>query len=314
MCRSAVFSCLFLLAGLLPGPVPGAEPPKRPWEDLDGIRCWNQRLFTPWLRAEVDRLRKDGRLVAKDQLVKGAKEKHLAPALPRLPAADAPLSPPALADKLRAGVVLVMSLNDKGKDNYGSGFAVADDLVVTNWHAFGLHPELPDVVVVDHAGHVLPVIAAPASDPGSDLVVLRVAGKLDGLPVAEKPPPAGERLWQMGHTHMALWAFTEGIVNRYCVENFVPDGAKESRDMIVMDISHEISKGSSGSPLVNDRGEICGVYFRSRWYYQDATNKITGGDGAAANALVLKDRYVLYERNMCVPLSRLRDLLGWGKP
>ena len=227
--------------------------------------------------------------------------------MPKVAPADKPLTPVAIADRLRASTVLVIALNAKGDDNFGTGFAVAGDLIVTNWHVFGLHPELPDIVAVDESGKVMPVTELVAARPAEDLVVLRIRGSLPALPIAEKAPKQGESLWQMGQTHMALWSFSEGMVRRYCVESFVPDGAKESLERVVMDISHDVSKGSSGSAMVNGRCEVSGVYFRSRWYYQDESNRISAGDG---NSLVLKDRYVLFSRNMCIPLGTLRSVLG----
>ena len=286
---------------------PAAEKPVRlPYDELDGIRCWSAEWFRPWIRAEVAALREKGKLVPKDQLLKPPAPDRL-PVAPATAVSDKPLTPVEIADRLRASTVLVIALNAKGHDNFGAGFAVADDLVVTNWHVFGLRPELPDVVAVDETGKVLPVTAVAAARPEADLVVLRVRGKLPALPVAAKPPRPGEELWQMGHTHMSLWAFTAGMVRRYCVENYVPDGAKKSVDKVVMDISHDVSKGSSGSAMVNDRCEVGGVYYRSRWYYQDESNRISAGEG---NNLVLKDRYVLFKRNMCIPLRSLRELLG----
>ena len=305
-----VLSLISLMSAVAPGE---EEISKPPYVESHGMRCWNQELFTPWLRSAVGKLRAEGKLVSRDLLLKDPTPNSLPQPPAAVPVPTDPLPPPALAEKLRAATVVVMCLNEKGKNNYGSGFAVADDLVVTNWHVVGLHPELPDIVVVGHDAMVRPVVAVAAADRDNDLVVLRVCGPLVPLPVAATALPAGEHLWQMGHTHMALWSFTEGMAIRHCVESFVPDGAKESRSMVVMDVSNNISKGSSGSAVVNARGEVGGVYFRSRWYYQDEQNKITVGE-ESGNSLVLKDRYVLYERNMCVPLPCLRALLGWKEP
>lgn len=286
---------------------PAEKPLALPFEEVDGMRCWDQGRFNPWIRAEVKTLRERGELVAKEKLLKGPMREKVSEPLPKVAAAEKELVPVEIADRLRASTVLVIALNAKGDDNFGTGFAVSGDLIVTNWHVFGLHPELPDVVAVDETGRVMPVTEVVAARPAEDLVVLRIRGKLTALPVAEKAPKQGENLWQMGQTHMALWSFSDGIVRRYCVESFVPDGADKSVEKVVMDVSNDVSKGSSGSAMVTNRGEVSGVYFRSRWYYQDESNRISAGDG---NSLVLKDRYVLFSRSMCIPLKPLRSILG----
>lgn len=290
-----------------PAEKPAEKPLPLPFQEMDGIRCWDQVRFNPWIRAEVKALRERGELVPKEKLLKEPLPDKVSAPLPKVAAAEKPLTPVEIADRLRASTVLVIALNAKGDDNFGTGFAVSGDLIVTNWHVFGLHPELPDIVAVDEAGKVMPVTEVVACQPAEDIVVLRIRGNLPALPIAKKPAKQGESLWQMGQTHMALWSFSEGMVRRYCVENFVPDGAKKSVDRVVMDISHKVSKGSSGSAMVNSRCEVSGVYFRSRWYYQDESNRISAGDG---NSLVLKDRYVLFSRNMCIPLGTLRSVLG----
>jgi S1-C subfamily serine protease len=138
----------------------------------------------------------------------------------------------------------------------GSGFFVARSLIATNFH------------VVENAGEITVTIAGDAvraemilRDAQNDLAILRVPA------VARSPlgpeclrigsasaVRAGDRAFALGYPLAGLLAssinVSEGIVN-----NVV--GIQD--DPRLFQISIPIQPGSSGSPLINTRGEVIGV-------------------------------------------------------
>ena len=102
-------------------------------------------------------------------------------------------------------------------------------------------------------GKIYPVIHIEASDKDQDLAVLRVdasAIEIHPLSIARSTPQQGERVFVIGNPRGLEGTVSDGIVS--ALRRF-----KESGYMI--QITAPISPGSSGSPVVNLRGEVIGV-------------------------------------------------------
>ena len=311
--RSVLFFPLLLCSHAL------AEPPAAPFEDRDGQRFWVEKGLSKHVHREAAKLRSEKSLVPLTEITKQLKERSTTQAVTLPPSGNgADLSGVELVRKLSVSTVVVMTVDQDDKDAYGTGFVIAPGVVVTNWHCACPDKEFSDIVVMDHDGRVYPVIEGLAGAADADLAVIRFKdpdGKVPSLPLADMLPPPGESVWQVGHTHESWWTATHGTVNRYCMEPYKPKTSKDTIQLPVMDVSNKISAGSSGSAVVDSRGRVVGIYHHRRWYYQTAgTWKISeeGSDEGEtpAKPVEIKDRVVLFTRNHCIPVTRLRAMLG----
>lgn len=309
--RSVLFLPLLLSPQVL------AESPAAPFEDRDGQRFWIEEGLSKHIHREAAKLRTDKSLVPLTEITKQLKERSTTQAVTLSPPGNgAELSGVDLVRKLSVSTVVVMTVDKDEKDAYGTGFVIAPGVVVTNWHVACPDKEFSDIVVMDHDGRVYPVIEGLAGAADADLAVIRFKdpdGKVPPLPLADVLPPPGTDVWQVGHTHESWWTATNGTVNRYCMESFKPKTSKEPIQLPVMDVSNKISAGSSGSAVTDKRGRVVGIYHHRRWYYQTAgtwkLSEETSDDGdKAAKPMEIKDRVVLFTRNHCIPVTRLRAM------
>lgn len=133
----------------------------------------------------------------------------------------------------------------------GSGFFIsADGLLLTNNHVVG-DAILVSVVLRD--GRELPARVV-GRDPGTDLAVLRVAGR--GFPhltfSAAANPRVGEAVIAIGNPFGLGTTATHGIVSAYGRNIGSP-----YVDFVQLDAP--INQGNSGGPTFNEQGEVVGV-------------------------------------------------------
>ena len=132
---------------------------------------------------------------------------------------------------------------------FGSGFAVAPDLIVTNSHVFpagGLG--LAGRIGSDQAQRIKQVVLRDKQD---DIVLLYVPGlNLPSLPIDTREPVVGDTVFAMGNPEGMIGTSSEGIVSAL-------------RDHFIQ-ITAPISHGSSGGPVFNTYGEVIGISTASR--------------------------------------------------
>ena len=153
------------------------------------------------------------------------------------------MTPAEIARRATPSVVQIRS-----HDRIGSGFVVAaDGRIATSLHVVEDAGAL-EIVLSD--GRTFTRVQVVAHDEQQDVVVLAIdARRLPALRLARHPIEAGERVVAIGHP--------EGL------ENTVSDGlvsaVRERGSAELLQISAPISPGSSGGPVLNDRGEVVGV-------------------------------------------------------
>ncbi|MDP7013517.1 MAG: serine protease, partial [Verrucomicrobiota bacterium] len=133
-----------------------------------------------------------------------------------------------------------------------SGFLIAEDLVVTNYHVVD-NPERSGLAVRLFDGRVFMVEDVVASSEQYDLVVLRLP-KTGIKPIAlGQAAPVGAKVDLISHPNHKFYTLSEGRVARYFVTQ------RNRRPVPAMAITADFGKGSSGAPVLNEDGQVVGV-------------------------------------------------------
>lgn len=137
--------------------------------------------------------------------------------------------------------------------SYGSGFFVGDDLIVTNLHV--VHGAKKCSVKLFGKEDLYEVADYIAIDPENDLIILKIEGfdePIDPLNLENDIPVyIGEPVYAVGNPHGYEGTISDGIIS----------GIREDNKLIQM--TAPISPGSSGGPVINNKGEVIGVSVES---------------------------------------------------
>jgi len=147
-------------------------------------------------------------------------------------------------------VVQVVPFGREGKPlNCGSGFFIsADGTVVTAAHAVR---GARDIFIKIPNGAVFPVEAVLALDSSIDVAIVKVSGH--GLPTLKLGDSdritVGESVVTIGSPFGFESSVSTGIVS----------GVRRDGDRVLIQTTAPISPGSSGGPLLNQKGEVIGI-------------------------------------------------------
>ncbi len=136
---------------------------------------------------------------------------------------------------------------------YGSGFIIADELIVTNVHV--VEGAGSAYVLLNGQEKKYTVSGYVAIDRTNDLIILKVPG-LAGSKLnlgSEIFPEIGEKIYAVGNPKGLNGTFSEGIIS----------GIRELVTNQVLQITAPISPGSSGGPVLNSAGQVVGIAFAS---------------------------------------------------
>jgi serine protease Do len=126
-------------------------------------------------------------------------------------------------------------------------------------------------VALTRNGQVLPVREVLAADALEDLAVLQLdvpeGTHLAFLPLAAEPAPVGAPIGVMSHPDERFYLFTMGTVGRHTV--WRERGGAEH----FMSITADFAKGSSGCPVLDERGAVVGVVNNTESIYYDDDGK-----------------------------------------
>ena len=169
-----------------------------------------------------------------------------------------------------------------------SGFLIAEDLVVTNYHVVG-NPDRSGLAVRLFDGRMFMVEDVVASSEQYDLAVLRLP-KTGMKPIALGPSaPVARKINLISHPNRKFFTLSEGRVARYFVMQ------RNRRPVSAMAITADFGKGSSGAPVLNEEGQVVGIAASTESLYY------TEKEGVQNNLqMVFKN---------CVPVSQLRELI-----
>lgn len=159
---------------------------------------------------------------------------------------------PELVRRIKPSVVLVRVFDKEGKAvKAGSAFFIAPTRVVTNYHVVegGSSAE-----IYSNEGFAYKVSRMLSYDPKADLAVLEIelpAGvQFKGLTIARGAVQEGESIVVIGNPAGLQGTVSQGIVSAF---------RQYSIEQPLIQITAPISLGSSGSPVVNMRGEVVGI-------------------------------------------------------
>jgi tetratricopeptide (TPR) repeat protein len=157
----------------------------------------------------------------------------------------------ALAKKARPAVMLLVVSDSKGNEiATGTGFLISSDgKLITNCHVVR---DAASAVAKAENGGIFSVKGILAADPKRDLVILQLQGKefpclaLSSSAMVE----AGTRIAVIGSPLGLEGTISDGIVS---AARDLPDQGT------LLQVTAAISPGSSGSPVLNSKGEVIGV-------------------------------------------------------
>ncbi|MBI5092630.1 MAG: trypsin-like peptidase domain-containing protein [Candidatus Hydrogenedentes bacterium] len=165
---------------------------------------------------------------------------------------QATLDLPALIEKARPAVTLLVKVDARGKEvPAGTGFLVSSNgLVVTDHHVIQTTQRIK---ARTESGGLFPVSRALAEDEKADLVVLKIdAQGLPWLPLGKSASAeAGTSVAVIGSSLGPEGALSEGTVNAV---RGLPGGATR-----VVQISAAVSPSSIGAPVLDAQGKVIGV-------------------------------------------------------
>lgn len=226
---------------------------------------------------ELARLIKQNKVEAPSELFRRAQQAAKRCDVAPLPEPAEKLAPEAIYARAKPAVVVVGAvMRPRGHRAFhaalASGFVIrSDGVIVTNYHVIDAFQHARAVAAMTHDQRVLPIRKVLAADEHNDLIVLKVeAENLTALPIAAGAP-VGATVYCLSHpaldsdeTETAFYAFTQGIVcGKFHLRLNGPN------PLNVLAITAEYAKGSSGGPILNERGAVVGVICQTRTLFHD---------------------------------------------
>ena len=192
---------------------------------------------------------------------------------------------PELVRRIKPSVVAIVTYDARGeKLSRGSGFFTAPDRVITNRHVLEGAYKAEIHTVNNLAYNVKGVLAV---DGEGDIALLQVdipPTMTSPLMVVRTSPQEGESIVVIGNPLGLEGSISNGIVSAV---RDIPNFGR------IIQITAPISPGSSGSPVINMRGEVIGV----------ATLQLS--DGQSLNFAVPSDRVVQLQAGQTRTLGEL---------
>jgi len=165
-----------------------------------------------------------------------------------------PVSISEIVKKIAPSVVSIMNYNDRKEViSRGTGFFTGSlGEIVTNHHVLkgAAYAEIKT-----SSGRTYPVNSVISEDAQNDLIMVSTgAPSSEAIPlrISTYMPEIGERVIVIGSPLGLEQTVSDGIVSAY---------RKMKEFNKVIQITAPISSGSSGSPVVNSRGEVIGIAF-----------------------------------------------------
>ncbi len=268
-----------------PAPAPPAQPLSLPGEVSD-------EQLEDQLDNAADRLLKSGQAVKMSELLRQLYRRSCSIALPK--ASTNKLSAAELVTRSRAGVLVIGDLYKCKKCprwhvGVSSGFMLNDaGACATCYHVVNVS-ESPTLIAMTGDGRIVPVREVLAANPHTDVAILR----LDGAGYTPLPLDAeaaiGLPVRVLSHPDDHFFTLSEGIISRYVS---IPL-QKKGGTVTMMAITADFGAGSSGAPVLNERGGVVGMVNNTQSLYYDPKRG--------------KDLQMVFKH--CLPSQYIRELI-----
>ena len=169
-----------------------------------------------------------------------------------LPLSSAEENLAAIVKRIEPSVVVILTYDKEGKIlDQGSGFFISENGdVITNRHVLQ-GASRAEVTIAN--GRDYPITQVMAEDKDGDLIRVSVDIPRDAvcpLVISDSIPEVGEKVLVIGSPLGLEYTVTDGLISAI---REIPGFGK------IIQISAPVSSGSSGSPVVNMKGEVIGV-------------------------------------------------------
>ena len=160
------------------------------------------------------------------------------------------LTPSMVYARSKASVVTIVTFDANGAPlKQGSGFIVAKDRILTNYHV--LLGGSSASVTFDGGSEVTTRMAGPETADEDCAILVAETGNRPSLPWGNVLQlKVGDVIYAIGAPSGLESSFSNGIISAF---------RKDRRDRFYVQITASIAPGSSGGPLLNNQGEVVGI-------------------------------------------------------
>ena len=207
-----------------------------------------------------------------------------------LKAWPAALTPEKLYQKVLPSVMALEVENQLGEKFIGSAvLALADDVALTAWHVVA---DARSVWAVFADGQRVKVSGCIQHDGLQDLALLKLEKRLPRRRAAlgREMQPVAARVYVIGGPKGYNFSISDGLISQLQIVN----------GFVQYQLSCPISPGNSGSPILNQRGEVVGIV---SWTKSDAQNLSFAIPIQAFSRLLVSERPKSWEELAAAPAS-----------
>lgn len=167
-------------------------------------------------------------------------------------------TPKDIYKRVSESIVLIKNIGENGEvKSVGSGFYIGSgNKIATNFHVIEGATKLE---ITDADGTVYFVVDVVGVSRNNDLAILMCPASGKPLIVSTNLPEIGDHIVTLGNPKGLQRTISDGLIS----------GIRDNDNSRFYQMSAPISPGSSGGPVLNDRGEVIGV---STFTFLDAQN------------------------------------------
>lgn len=154
-----------------------------------------------------------------------------------------------IAKKGIAATVTIIALDeDNDPFQFGSGFVFNNEMVATNFHVIEGCKSILITTSVDTIGYYSNALVN--YDKNNDIAILKVKSlSIMPLNLSTDTVEIGDAIYVVGNPEGLESTFSEGIIS----------SIRQYDDNKLIQITAPISHGSSGGPVINEKGEVIGI-------------------------------------------------------
>jgi len=159
------------------------------------------------------------------------------------------LSPDVLYARTKGAVVTILTSDAKNEAlGQGSGFIVAKNRVITNYHVLAGSSAAS---IIFNDGAIVAVKSVVAGSQPKDLLIVEAeTGNRQALTIGnELQLKVGEPVYAIGAPHGLSASLSNGLVSSF----------RQDEGQFLIQITAAVAPGSSGGPLLNNQGQVVGV-------------------------------------------------------